>query len=358
MKQFKPQLLPNNIAGQAPNWEARITHPIHWLYSNKLDGGRVELFANGKVLGRSLKPITSIHIQQMAKDTMDILQLHSDSIIEAEFFSEEMNFAEIMHFFRSEDVTSDSTLKKYLNLWKKTGGQAEKGWPFPGRSVEWLTTWHDSLKFYAFGIVNAWTPHIPFSVRVLDLVRQVAKYTHAMGTLSPDLVMIQQNNFEHIDALYQAYDQSIIDGYEGLVLMHKDSSYKFGRHTLNDNLAFKIKEDNLEYDGKILEVEESTLAKEGSEKTINELGRSKTSQLKDDREPSGMAKGFLVLLDDGQTMSVSLTGFNHPERIDLLNNPEEYVGKWIKFTAMAPVKVGGRPRGPAHFTKGNVRDDK
>ena len=141
-------------------------------------------------------------------------------------------------------------------------------------------------------------------------------------------------------------------------MFHKDSTYKFGRHTLNAGQAFKIKEDNLKYDGQVLEVEESTVAREGSDRTTNELGRSVTSKLKEDRLPSGMAKGFKVLLDDGQTMSVSLTGFDHPERIALLENPRQYVGKWITFHAMAPVKVGGRPRGPAHYTKGNVRDSK
>jgi hypothetical protein len=35
----------------------------------------------------------------------------------------------------------------------------------------------------------------------------------------------------------------------GLVTMHKNSSYKMGRHSLNSNLAaYKIKEDNLQFD--------------------------------------------------------------------------------------------------------------
>jgi hypothetical protein len=48
----------------------------------------------------------------------------------------------------------------------------------------------------------------------------------------------------------------IISGYEGLVMMHKNSSYKMGRHSLNSGMAYKIKEDNLQFDGVILSLEE------------------------------------------------------------------------------------------------------
>jgi ATP-dependent DNA ligase len=358
MSDFKPQLLPNNKAGEAPNWEERIAVPEEWLYSNKLDGARVEIFASGVIKGRSLKVIPNVHIKQMGKDIMDVLQLHEGTILEGEFWAPGMTFSEIMHFFKTEDVTSEKSKQKYLKLWQKTGGNPEKGWTYPGRDCAWLTTWHPELQFHLFGIANTHFTNVPFTRRVDILEGIVDDYNDAMKDLPKDMVMIQQNTCEHIDQIYQAYDQSIMNGYEGLVLMHGASTYKYGRHTLNAKQAFKIKDDNLHYDGQVLEVEESTIAIEGAPKSTNELGRSVRSKLQEHREPSGMAKGFKVLLDDGQTMSVSLTGFDHPDRIKLLNQPQEYVGKWIRFTAMAPVKIGGRPRGPAHYTKGNVRDCK
>jgi hypothetical protein len=39
-------------------------------------------------------------------------------------------------------------------------------------------------------------------------------------------------------------------------MMHKNSSYKMGRHSLNSGMAYKIKEDNLQFDGVILSLEE------------------------------------------------------------------------------------------------------
>jgi ATP-dependent DNA ligase len=370
-------LLPNEKNGApAPDWEQRIEHPSEWLISTKLDGGRVELFADGTCKGRSLKPIKSIHINRMAEDIALVMQAHPQTIIECEFFSPDMNFAEIMHFFRTEDVTSDKTVKKYTREWERTHSgtigiykgveypieditpeMKEDGaiiWSFPGRTPEWATTWHDSLKFYAFSLINI------YDNGKEETFEQRARWLH--HTIADkgieDLIYVGQNEFNHIDELYQAYDQAIISGFEGLVVTRRDAIYKYGRYTLGSNQVYKIKDDNNIYDGKILEVLEGTEAREGAEKTINELGRSKTSQLQEDRVPSGRCKGFKVLLDDGQTMTVSLSGFNHAELRHLLKMPELYVDQWIKFKAMKPVKIGGKPRGPAIFTKGDIRDEK
>ncbi len=376
---FKPQLLPNNKAGEAIDWEKRIGNPQDWLYSNKLDGARIELYYTGTVKGRSLKDIPSIHIQQMGKDIIASMpSILSDTVIECEFFSPEMNFAEIMHFFRCEDVTSVKEEIKLQKLWNKTKGgtvgilnkvaypidqlvghdlQNATKWDFPGRTVKWLTTWHKSLKFYAFDCINVQLPLTVKLNRSLILEGYVREHIIGYQGMQKDLMMINQVSFDHIDNMYQAYDQAMLDGYEGLVLIHKNSSYKFGRHTINANVAFKIKDDNKEYDGLIIAVEEGTIAIEGSEKKINELGRSTTSKLKEDRTPSGMAKGLKVKMDDGKTLTVSLKNFSHPDRIYMLREPLKWIGESIRFTGMAPVKKGGVPR-HAHFTKGDFRDAK
>jgi hypothetical protein len=85
-------------------------------------------------------------------------------------------------------------------------------------------------------------------------------------------------------------------------MMHKNSSYKMGRHSLNSGMAYKIKEDNLQFDGVILSLEEGTEVIEGVDKKINELGRSVTSKLKNTYS-SGLCKGFKVLMDDGNELT-------------------------------------------------------
>jgi hypothetical protein len=258
-----------------------------------------------------------------------------------------------MHFFKSEDVTSEKNVAKYTKLWEKSGGDPTKGWKHPGRTVEWLTTWHPELQFYVFDHID---PDY-FDKTKLQRYESLKRMFKTRDIGAVDAHLIAQFSLGHIDQVFQAYDQAIINGGEGLVMMKKTSLYKMGRLTLNQAEGFKIKDSNKEFDGQIISVEESTVAREGAEKSINELGRSRTSQLKEDRIPSGMAKGFKVLMDDGNTTTVSLQGYNHADRIDLLENAPNYAGKWIKFTGMAPVKPGGCPR-HAHYTKGNIRDEK
>tara|TARA_R110000851_G_scaffold14323_4_gene48545 strand:- start:4243 stop:4683 length:441 start_codon:yes stop_codon:yes gene_type:complete len=127
-------------------------------------------------------------------------------------------------------------------------------------------------------------------------------------------------------------------GWEGLVLTHKDHIYKYGRSTLKSGTIFKMKEDKEEYDGIVLDVEESTIVKEGVEKTVNELGRSKTSKKKGDRLPSGMAKGLVVEFEGKGTFCVGLNGFDHDARKELLENKKDYIGRHFKYTGMQAVK--------------------
>jgi hypothetical protein len=346
---FKPQLLPNNPVGVQMDWELLLADTIQDYYcSIKEDGARVELQYDTPAKGRSLKTIPNVHIQRMHEEMQESIGMYG-GVIEAEFFAPGMTFSEIMHFFKSEDVESDKTRTKYEKLWNKTGGNVELGWTYPGRDVDFLTTWPEELKFYAFDYYLQ--DEIPKCERT-DMLSEIIQSAE-----SEHLTMIRQNQFDNLDMMYHLYDQAKMQESEGLVLIHKDSPYKRGRHTLKSKMAYKIKEDNLQFDGVIVDIVESTLAREGAEKTVNELGRSVTSKLKEDRVPSGMAKGFLVAMEDGNKLTVSLKGFDHPARIEMLQTPTPWIGETIRFTGMAPVKVGGCPR-HAHASKDCIRDGK
>lgn len=363
---FSPQLLPNNKAGVSMEWEALLNPVTDYLISDKADGGRVECFEDGTALGRSLKNIPCVHIQEMAKDLSLLLQF--DGYIEAELYSPNMNFAEIMHFFRSEDVTSAKSRKKHQLEWEKTAGgtksytknvaglELEQEWEYPGRDVDWLCTWHPCLKLYVFDHIKLTNDNRGKEERYQDLKKMWSnpKISDELDTIS---ILVNQEAYSEIDEVYQAYDQAIISGYEGLVIMHKNASYKMGRYSLNSGQAFKMKEDNLQFDGIILSLEEGTEVIEGIDKKINELGRSVTSKLKEHRTPSGLCKGFMVRMDDGNELTVSLKGYDHPARRAMLLDPSPYIGQTIRFTGMAPVKDGGCPR-HAHYTHGNIRDPK
>jgi len=349
---WKPNLLGNDKAGVEIDWEERLegVEDGNWVISDKNDGGRVEVIEDGRGLSRELKVLPSIQVQQMSQDFTDLVQ--HQGIVEAEFYAPNMTFSEIMHFFKSEDVTSEKNVAKYTKLWEKTGGDPKKGWRYPGRSVEWLTTWHDELQFYIFDHVMSDTDDRGKWDRYLELQALFNKHKDINAKL------IRQREVTHIDEVYQAYDQIILDGGEGLVAYKKDARYKNGRYTVKQGEAFKIKDSNRDYDGIIIGLKEGTMVKEGIEKTINNFGRSKTSQKKDDRIPSGMCSGFLVRMDDGtdRELTVSLNDYNHEERRALLANPSTYIGQKIKFTGMPPVssRETSVPR-HCHYTKGNLR---
>jgi hypothetical protein len=349
MKNFKPQLLPNNPVGIPMDWEALLGGTIqNYLVSIKEDGARVELQYDTQVKGRSLKSIPNVHIQRMHQELQEASGRYG-GVLEAEFYSPNMNFSEIMHFFKTADITSEHTYVKYKNLWNKSNEGTTSIWPYPGRDVEWCTTWHPCLKFYVFDYY--------LQDKLTKLDRYLMSKEFVEDTECEHIKLIHQFKCPSLEHMYEAYDQASMQNSEGLVLIHKDAPYKFGRHTLNSGLAYKVKDDNLAFDGQIIRVEEATEVREGVEKTINELGRSVTSKLAEDRVPSGMAKGFLIRMEDGNELTVSLTGYNHDDRRALLACGDSYIGKWIRFTGMAPVKEGGCPR-HAHFTKGNFRDDK
>lgn len=362
---FKPELLPNNKAGIDPDWETLLEPVSDYICSVKDDGIRITLF---KLLacGRSLKKCNSIKVNEMAAEFSEAVGF--EGVMEAEFYSPNLTFPEIMHFYTTEDVASDRKRKEYAKEWektkqgtstytktrtnKKTGlkEKYEQSWEYPGRDVEWLSEWPDCLGFHVFSYLKGMDDIRGKAERYVELLvlsQKFPSFAHAKI----------QTEYNHIDQIYQAYDQAILDGAEGLVVYRKSCVYKFGRHTLNSGNAYKIKEDNLDFDGVITDVEEATKAREGAAKTTNELGRSVTSKLQEDREPAGYAKGFLVDMGDGRTLIVSLKDYTVPEKRNLLITKDDIIGKTIRFTGMAPVKEGGVPR-HAHFTKGNFREEK
>ena len=70
-----------------------------------------------------------------------------------------------------------------------------------------------------------------------------------------------------------------------------------------------------------LDIIEGTVAREDAPKTTNELGRSVTSKLKEDREKSGLASGILSEFE-GHPIKVSLEGFTHDDLRELLANKD------------------------------------
>ena len=353
-KAWKPQKLPNDKSGESIDWEDRLKHPTDWLISEKLEGIRIEII-EGQAFSREMLLSPNRYVQDMA-DMVGSKKV--GGIIEAELYAPGMNFSEISHFYKNQDVTSDKSKKKFADLWAKTAGgtktytaiekgvKVEKAWPYPGRTPEWLTRWHPEIQFYMFD-------HIDYGENRTKEERYKDMLEMWMGHVlyTPATQLIAQVVPTEMSQIFTMYDSVVDLGGEGLVAMKRNSLYKPGRLTLDESNGFKIKDNNVEFYGTIVSVEEGTVARDGSDKTVNYFGNSKTSQRQEDRIPSGMAKGFMVKWEgDGREFLVPIAGFDHPDRIQLLQNPGPWIGKRIKFVGMNPVKIGGLPRS-VHYTK-------
>lgn len=356
VKLTRPMLLANDEAGHIIDWTTRIKDPGNWMYSIKDDGVRIEMFNSGPALGRSLKPIASVFIQGMLDRFRKLYKWNG--VLEAEIYGEGLTLPETIHFTRCKNVEDPKYMKKWTALWKKTqmgtvtykktvkGEVVDAEWPFPGRTPEWLCTWPRDMHFQIFGCFPYSDPMATMEERY-EYLKRVNIIT---DKTQPWKVVIQKE-LKSLAELDSEFGKTQLLDREGLVVMHRGASYKQGRVTLNDGIGYKYKETNIEFDCTILDVVEATVARPGAPKTINELGRSVTSKLAEDREKSGMAKGFYVLLSDGQKMTVSLNGYTHPMRKKLLENKSAFIGRVITCTGGKPVKLGGKPRS-SHYTLG------
>lgn len=325
---FEPMKAPNDKIGISVDWETRLGDLNDWVYSEKLNGIRGEFdFARATVFSRTLIPIRSVEIQnwiwQIAQTKLGELNL-----VEGEFWSPELNLEEIKHFVMSKDVTSKSSVTKL-----KAAMRNDK-WKFPGRSVEFMSTFPESLKLYVFDYYSE-TSNKQLRYNVLKSAFDFPKHDK--------VELIRHYKVPSISYLKTKYQNVIDKNGEGLMLIRLSSMYKTGRFTELQNKMFKMKDNGRFFNGVIKDVLEGTYVDPDAPKTINRLGRSVTSKRLEDRIPSGMAKGFLVKMEDGRTLTVSLKNTTNLKKEVLFNSRHDYVGLEITFIGMLPSKVGGMP---------------
>tara|TARA_R110000851_G_scaffold97156_2_gene210669 strand:+ start:3116 stop:4234 length:1119 start_codon:yes stop_codon:yes gene_type:complete len=351
---FKPNLIDNVPKdGSFTNKDMEDIITSHGGIENyiafpKKDGCRLELGLGPRVLSRSLKePGSELVKTRFTKLNQICLDLNM--IIEGEFYMHGEAFNHINRFFAKSDVTTPEYLKELTNMKeKKPEAFYEK---FRGKDIPFLTTFHEELKFWAFDFIITDRPDLlGFEERWDEACRRLLiEALNSFSGKTPEeslikffgfhsVVMPTQLEISSFISLDSMYKDVLSYGYEGLVLVHKQHEYKYGRSRLKAGTIFKMKEDKEEYDGVVLDVAEATEVKEGIEKTVNELGRSVTSKKKDDRVPSGLAKGFVVEFEGKGTFPVGLSGFDNEAKKELLDNKESYIGRHFRYTGMKPVK--------------------
>lgn len=295
LSNFRPMLCPNEL----PDLD-KVTYPM--LASFKLDGIRC-IFKDGELLSRSLKELPNIHLHVKFAHLKEYSK-KNNVILDGELYCTSVDFNALSGIIRSD----------------------EHDLP-------------DDLEFYCFDLLDA--NKKTFKDRVQDY----------MYLRQPSLVQVAQTEVNSAEEVQSYFEHAIKSGYEGLILKDPSSYYKFGRASFKSNTAYKCKLYE-SFDAQIIDITQATVAREGSEKKVNELGRSVTSQKKADRELINKAATFIVLYNNMPLgVSIALTD---EEKEEIWANKHKYIGRWIQYKGML---IGSKDL-PRHPVFERYRDDK
>jgi len=154
VEKFKPNLIPNAPKDGSFNLLESLDkndNVSNYMISLKKDGCRLQLGLGDKILTRALKEPQS-DLVKAKFEALNKLCLKLNIAVDGEFYMHGAKFNEIFRFFANTNVSSSESVFKIQKTFAKDPIKFEKD--FNGRSIEWLTTFHDELKFHIFdGIV-------------------------------------------------------------------------------------------------------------------------------------------------------------------------------------------------------------
>lgn len=348
LNEWKPNLIPNNPKDGSFDLAAVIEKNggiKNYRVTLKKDGVRLQMGVSDRAMSRSMKSPKSFDLLSRFQPLNDFC-IENKITLDGEFYSHSMKFNEIYRFYAKIDVGSESYRKKLNKELLKDPMQFVED--YGGRDIDFLTTFHPNLNFWLFdGIVLDRPDLIGYEERMNEILTRLNKYT-GQHLVNPSYIELGS-----IQDLYKAFDRALIRDFEGLVLTHKDNPYLFKRAKLKDGTLLKMKDDAKEYDGIIVDILEGTQVKKGVERGVDEFGNSTTSGKKEDREPNGKAKDFVIKYENKGTFSVGLRTFNDEKKKYMLEHKEEFIGRHFVYTAMKPLK-----NYPRHAYFKHWRDEK
>jgi DNA ligase-1 len=284
------------------------------MASYKLDGMRC-IFKNGEMLSRQFKPIANKQLNDRFAP-LKKLSLERGEIYDGELYSHELNFQELMHYCRTDDLLDE---------------------PLP-----------ESINFYCFDVL------VGTDILSAQNASAESRYEtiEEMGTMNiPHFCALRQKIISTPEQAKELFEEAIADGFEGLILKDPNSLYKFGRISIPSGNGYKFKPYQT-FDARIMGVEQATEVDPTVERKVGELGYHKTSRKKGDRIPIEKASAFRVRYKDKE-VKVSLA-MTDEEKEKIWREKDSYTGKYIEYKAML---VGAKdlPRHPVFI---RFREDK
>lgn len=313
-KSFKPQLIANDEIDIN-----QLTYPL--LISTKLDGIRM-IVKDGQILTRSLKPLPNLQLNQKFEHLRKFTE-EQDIILDGEVFAPGIPFQFIVSCVMTEDCFTKQSVKKWDELCKEHN--------FYRTREEVLA----KLKFYCFDSIKDKNNEIPFGKRHGFVEECLVGFCN----IACPVEQIPVDNAEEIE---QYFEKVLEEGFEGLIIRNAKSPYKYGRTRISENNSYKLKPWVTE-DAKIIGFVQATKVNKDAEKTITELGMSRTSKKQEDRHLIEKAQAFVVDFK-GKELSVPIA-MPDAQKEYIWSHQDEYLGQWIEFKYMT-VGMKDLPRIP------------
>lgn len=291
---MKPMLLPR----ETPDLDT-LQYPIY--VTPKLDGIRC-LFKNGVALSRTLKPIPNKHIQKWAAFWGDELEGMDGELIVGNPTSPTV-YRDTNSFVMAHDKVGEFFFY-HFDWWNKTNST------------------------YTDRYCNTYIADVPPNYR------KVIEYT---ASTKEELL-----NYEEV---------CLEKGYEGVILRNPKGVYKYGRCTLKEANAFKLKRFE-DAEAVIIGFEEEM--HNGNTAEVNELGRTKRSTALSGMSGKGTLGAFICKTTDNIEFKVG-SGFDAADRENFWKNRSDLLGYIIKYKHF-PIGVKDKPRHPIFLGFRNAMD--
>jgi DNA ligase 1 len=279
---MKPMLLPR----ETPDLNT-LQYPIY--VTPKLDGIRC-LIKDGVALSRTLKPIPNKSIQAWAK--------------------------------------------KYSNKLNGMDGELIVGLstsPTVYRDTNSFVMSHDKEGEFYFYHFDWWNEPFHYEQRVEGYIRDLpSNYRKVMHMKATDAAHV-----------LQLEEQVLEKGYEGIILRNPQGMYKYGRCTMKEANAFKLKRFE-DAEAVIIGFEEEM--HNGNDAETNELGRTKRSTAKAGLLGKGALGAFICKASDGVEFKIG-SGFDAEDRRSLWERKSDLLGYIVKYKHF-PIGVKDKPRHP------------
>lgn len=265
-----------------------LQYPIY--VTPKLDGIRC-LFKDGAALSRTLKPIPNKSIQAWAKKYSNKLNGMDGELIVGPATSPTV-YRDTNSFVMAHDKEGEFYFY-HFDWWNET-------------------TWDYEQR------VEGYIKDVPDNYR---------KVMHMKATDAAHVLQLEEQVLEK--------------GYEGIILRNPKGTYKYGRCTMKEANAFKLKRFE-DAETVIIGFEEEM--HNGNEAEVNELGRTKRSTSKTGLTGKGTLGAFICRTSDNIDFNIG-SGFDQQDRINFWKNKESLVGTIVKYKHF-PIGVKDKPRHP------------